>query len=349
MPHKRLLILCLPAFLILTAITACGPGRIKTTILMPAKSTAAAKVRRIAVLPFDGPWYSGVTQGLSARVEALLASIRVNDEKYFVVVDRQNLDRILREQEISLSAAADPKTAVRIGKVTGVEALLTGTVVEAAVRDEYYTRKTQKCASSNKKGVCTRYYEVSHRCTERTAILTFIPKLVDVTTGHLLFSESLGKKLSDSACPTLGDTLWSKEQMIAHLTDATLDELSRWLAPYPMKVRLRLKGADKMVKKIDEVKAKFKIAVKFAGNKRLDRACELWAECHEITRDDSIAVLFNMGVCREIAGDFQGARDFYVQADKACVEPDSTVSNALKRIQERLSSQEQLDQQMGDE
>jgi len=329
-------------------LVSCGPRRIKTTILMPARSSAAAKVRRVAVWPFEGSWYTRAGTGLGARIEAMLTNIKVNGEKYFTVVDRQNLNRILQEQEISLSAAADPTTAVRIGKVTGIQALLTGTILEASVRDEPYVVKSRKCVSTNKKGLCTRFREVRHRCIKRTAVLSFVSKLVDVTTGNVLFSETLTRRTQDSGCPSRGETLLGEADMFRGITESALEELAKWLAPYPAVVRLKLKNADRVVRNIDEVLVKFKAAVKFSDKRRIDRACELWAECYEITRDDSLSVLFNMGVCREVSGDFAEALEFYTRADKASLEPDDTITEALERIGKLLDKKDELDSQLNE-
>lgn len=40
------------------------------------------------------------------------------------VIDRQNMDAMLKEQELSQSGTIDPETAKRIGKVTGADAIL---------------------------------------------------------------------------------------------------------------------------------------------------------------------------------------------------------------------------------
>jgi curli biogenesis system outer membrane secretion channel CsgG len=46
----------------------------------------------------------------------------------FRVVDRQMLDQILKEQNLSVSDRADPNTAIKIGKILACDAMIVGTV-----------------------------------------------------------------------------------------------------------------------------------------------------------------------------------------------------------------------------
>lgn len=97
--------------------------------LAAALGEAAARkgVKRVAVIPFVGPRgtasYSGSV--LSARlVTALLGRGGLD------VVERPLLESILSEQKLGLFGVMDPSTAKAVGKVLGVDAILTGTVVE---------------------------------------------------------------------------------------------------------------------------------------------------------------------------------------------------------------------------
>lgn len=84
-------------------------------------------VKRVAVIPFAGPRggasYSGAV--LSERlVSRLLARGGLE------VVERPLLDSVLREQKLGLFGVMDPRTAQALGRVLGVDAILSGTAVE---------------------------------------------------------------------------------------------------------------------------------------------------------------------------------------------------------------------------
>ena len=85
--------------------------------------------RRIAVMPFE---YGSVTSQVGTYdvgkgVTELMINRLVSDGTYRVV-DRQMLDQILKEQNLSVSDRADPNTAIRIGKLLACDAMVVGTV-----------------------------------------------------------------------------------------------------------------------------------------------------------------------------------------------------------------------------
>ncbi|MBY0356626.1 MAG: hypothetical protein K2W82_01385 [Candidatus Obscuribacterales bacterium] len=93
-----------------------------------APAQADAK-RRIAVLPFE---YGAVTSQVGTvdvgkGITTLMITRLVNDGTY-KVVDRQMLDQILKEQNLSVSDRADPQTALKIGKILACDAIIVGTV-----------------------------------------------------------------------------------------------------------------------------------------------------------------------------------------------------------------------------
>ncbi len=331
----------------LALVSGCGHQVVKTQVLLPARCDAAGSVRRVAVAPFSGVyWYTSRSRNLAAGAEAALAGVKVKGKPYFTVLDRQNFNRVVSEQKISLSNLADPTTAAKVGKIAGVEALLTGRVVKSGVKDSSYTVKTKECAKKNKKGKCTKHYQKEHRCVRRIASLSFIPKLIDVSTGAVLFSETISAGRQHEACPDMGQSIIAKGTLFDQAERDALSELVLWVAPHYVTMELALKDADACVKESDVAKAKFAGAQTFADAGRLDRACDLWSQCFEITRDGSVAVLFNMGVCSEIRGDYNAALDYFDQADRSLLEPDDMVNAALERVKNMLAKKSRLDSQM---
>src|SRR5580704_9460765 len=94
----------------------------------PFAAFASAK-RRVAVMPFEyGSVSSEVgTFDVGKGITSLLITKLVNDGTYSVV-DRQMLDSILKEQNLSVSDRADPATACKIGKILSVDAIMVGTI-----------------------------------------------------------------------------------------------------------------------------------------------------------------------------------------------------------------------------
>jgi curli biogenesis system outer membrane secretion channel CsgG len=107
------------------------------TVAVPLVAGAAASDKpRIAVLEFKNKadnqyWWSG---GAEAMQDVFVTEL-VKSGK-FRVVEREQLQALMQEKNLSLSGDIDPATAVRVGKLLGVNYLLTGAVTEYGITDK---------------------------------------------------------------------------------------------------------------------------------------------------------------------------------------------------------------------
>jgi curli biogenesis system outer membrane secretion channel CsgG len=102
-----------------------------TAVMLAAATPAAAAdgaKPRVAVLEFRNKAPNG-WGGAGASAQDILVTELVKKGK-FRVIDRERLNDLLREKNLSLSGDIDPKTAVEAGKLLGVEYLLVGSVTE---------------------------------------------------------------------------------------------------------------------------------------------------------------------------------------------------------------------------
>lgn len=99
-----------------------------------ASSEALAQKPRVAVIEFKDKtsrytWYQA-----GQAAQDMFVTELVKTGKYRVI-DREQLDAIMREKNLSLSGEIDPRTAVKAGKLLGVEYLITGALTELGVAD----------------------------------------------------------------------------------------------------------------------------------------------------------------------------------------------------------------------
>ena len=98
-------------------------------MLVPASAFGADKAR-VAVLEFknkaDNQWWSS---GGGAAAQDVFVTELVKSGK-FRVIDREALSTLMREKNLSLSGDIDASTAIRAGKLLGVQYFLTGAVTE---------------------------------------------------------------------------------------------------------------------------------------------------------------------------------------------------------------------------
>lgn len=91
---------------------------------------------RIAVLEFKNKtdnqywWHGG-----NAATQDVFVTELVKSGK-FSVTNREQLQALMAEKNLTLSGEVDPRTAVKVGKLLGVNYLLTGAVTEYGVDDK---------------------------------------------------------------------------------------------------------------------------------------------------------------------------------------------------------------------
>jgi curli biogenesis system outer membrane secretion channel CsgG len=98
-----------------------------------AAAGAANDKPRIAVIEFKNKadnqwWYSG---GAEAAQDVFVTELVKSGR--FRVVEREQLQALMQEKNLALAGDIDPSTAVRAGRLLGVDYILTGAVTEYGV------------------------------------------------------------------------------------------------------------------------------------------------------------------------------------------------------------------------
>ena len=329
--------------LILLALILISSGcatKIKTTMLTPAKSHEASTLKRIAVLPFSGRG----ARNFNADIEALLVKIRVKGKPYFSVVERSAMRKILREQAFHLSGAVDQKTAVKIGRLVGAEGVILGTVTLSTTENKRYSERRSKCVSKDKDGKCKKRRQYTVSCTQRDAWFSFIPKVVSVTTGEIVASETLTGHTSDRGCRDSGQPIRGKGEMLAVAKKEALSKFRLMMAPYHVRMEIVLLDDDDSDPP-DAAEDRIERGIEWAKAGRMDRACELWHEACDI-HPQGYAIHYLLGVCAEISGDLDKALECYQKADRMTGEPVEEINQALGRIRVRIGKEKRLEQQL---
>jgi hypothetical protein len=87
-----------------------------------------ARIRTVAIPPLvDAP---GAEAGYSGKAVAGVLCQELMAVPGIRVVERERLSTVISEQHLGHSDLADPKTAVRLGKLIGADAVMTGSVTQ---------------------------------------------------------------------------------------------------------------------------------------------------------------------------------------------------------------------------
>jgi TolB-like protein len=87
----------------------------------------------VAVLPFSHASKSAQYEPLAEAMGEMIAAC-LGNSKELTFVDRRDLDKVLREHEITLSGIVDAKTKIEVGKLLGASHVLTGAVTVVGKR-----------------------------------------------------------------------------------------------------------------------------------------------------------------------------------------------------------------------
>jgi len=133
---------------------------------------------RIAVLEFqnkaDSAWGWWRDRGAAAMQDVFVTEL-VKSGK-FRVIDRERLDALMREKNLSLSGDVDPATAVQAGRLLGVEYFLVGAVTEYGSTE----------AGAHGRGVRGL---PGFRAGKKTFVAAANARIINAETGEILWAD----------------------------------------------------------------------------------------------------------------------------------------------------------------
>jgi curli biogenesis system outer membrane secretion channel CsgG len=141
----------------------------------PAPPKIHGPKKRVGIVDFDDASHHGYWGGSrNALAEAArdVTTEALVKSGAFVVIEREQIAQILKEQGLGMTGAISPQTAAKAGKLLGLQAIITGKITDF---DE-----------STKTGGFGGYYQ-SH---ERIATARVSLRMTDATTGEIWVAES---------------------------------------------------------------------------------------------------------------------------------------------------------------
>jgi curli biogenesis system outer membrane secretion channel CsgG len=184
-----------------------------TVAVFSALSSSAANKPRLAVLEFGHKALNSRWWGSGGAAQDMFITELVKSGQ-FSVVDRERLDAIMREKNLSLSGDVDPRTAVQAGKLLGVEYLLFGNVTE-------FGEQENKAQVGWGIGVDVR---------KKKFVAALDCRLVSTTTGEILWADTGSKEESNVKVFVMGSGGGvDDERMFDKVLRPVVQELSKKL------------------------------------------------------------------------------------------------------------------------
>ena len=141
----------------------------------PGLIAQAKKKERMAIMPFAES--GSKIDGAGAAAADVLTEVLVKNKR-FSLVEREQLDAVIKEQKLGMTGLIDDATAAQVGRLLGVKYMIFGNVNDASAKKVKRTARRK-----DKKGnVVTRpYWEI--QCN---ALVT--ARVIDIETGEILFA-----------------------------------------------------------------------------------------------------------------------------------------------------------------
>ncbi|NUO83532.1 hypothetical protein HUU05_25950 [candidate division KSB1 bacterium] len=107
--------------------------QVATPALPPANDTSAALSHRplLAVFPFSAVHSDSAEHSLGKTLAEMLTTALINRNNYRII-ERNQLERVFQEQALGQSGALESETAVAVGNILGVQAVVVGTLSKPA-------------------------------------------------------------------------------------------------------------------------------------------------------------------------------------------------------------------------
>lgn len=334
--------------------TGCAQ-KVRIKALNPAEVGAMASKKKVAVTQFKND-----KVGLSGKIEAEIARQKLDKKRYFTVLSRKDLAKVIAEQKLQSSEMIDASTATKIGKGIGAQAIITGEVASANGENSSYMQDREKCLQYYKdSGECAkwRYYKV--KCNTTQASVSANINIVDVESGTIIYGDTFTKNYSGDSCkagaPGLGlglllgsrpKQVLSKTQAINKLTSDIASEFVYKLTPNYIYFNVALLDSIELDNVTDAQQKQFEAALEYIKAARYDKAKKILKKLMDSLDGKSYVVAYVYGVVYEATGNFDKAKEIYTIADEDALEPVPEINLAMTRIDRLIEKRDEARKQM---
>lgn len=326
----RQLIFTLVWIAVLATSVSCTQS-IQIKVLEPAKVSRAAQTKQLAVSPFKKD-----SVGLSAKIETVLSKQKVEGKPFFTTVSRNEVDRLIQEQNLQYSGVLKEDRLVEAGQLLGVQAFISGEVSAASGQDEPYYEERYRCL--DKKCKETQTYQV--RCTRRNFTLAATVKMTDVARGDIIVAENFSKHRSATSCVDQQQSLPALSAGLDRLSNEIARQFVAMLTPQYRSLKVELLD-DPDIDYTAEQEKTLDVALEFIEAGRYDKAERLLSALLSATQERSYVAAYNLGVVKEAQGEYDRAKRLYQLADQLQTKPVEAINQAVIRIDRVIKQYDQ--------
>ncbi len=300
-------------------LRCAGSSQISVKVLKPA-AIHMPGIYKVAVVDFEGPEMSG------SQVATMMQSMLMQTQHY-EIMERENLKRILEEQNLGMAGILDETTAVQVGKVLGVDALIFGQVsqyevppdkkITKKVKEKKFTGKYETVEEKGKDGKVVKkkkkiYEDVwidrEYWVREGNVAVNF--RVVNVETGQLLAAHSESKSYNSEKNKSFWQSMTSSQadlkpagEILSNLSKSICTKFTKMIAPYHVSEKRTIESGE----------GDINTGKQFAESGLWPEAIESWERAVK-QQPNEPAGYYNLGLAYELNGDLDRAEAAFIKA-----------------------------------
>lgn len=220
--------------------------------------------------------------------------------KIFDIVERSALETVLREQNLNMTGLVDISQASEVGKVLGVNAIITG---KYSILSEDTPTREERTYYKNKR----KYTTIVDCITRKTTVSASI-RIIGIETAQILGNYSNSAKAEQKKCEEEISKLTPREMQVQACMNTLGNAFASYINPYFVKLEIELEKI-----KTKEFEKRADEAANAAEKDDIDRAYLLYYSIYQEDQYDP-KVLYNLGVLNEVVGNFKEANQMYANA-----------------------------------
>ena len=210
---------------------------------------------------------------------------------FYQVIEREQLQKVLKEQSLSLSGALDENSAAEVGKVLGLDVIIMGNIS--------YTSNDEKGTSLL--GLTTS----GSNCLKRTVTMSGTMKLISVETAQIVGTKNAQASISINKCDDQRSAIKRPEEYAEILLNNIARQFTDYFTPGYQFVEFEFEKI-----KLKEFKGQSKEASDYIENGDLDHAFPIF---YAMYQEDSYnpKAAYNLGALYEMVGAYEDAFEYY--------------------------------------
>ncbi|MBB5719023.1 tetratricopeptide (TPR) repeat protein [Stakelama sediminis] len=228
----------------------------------------------------------------------------------------------------------DVMTATRRAFRNGdAQGLLSGTILTSVNRSRF--RDTRETCVERKDGDCVKHERKKVDCLRRTATVRASLQIERTADSRIVYSQQIPQSTTLSWCP--GDRHEeSIDTVMMRMIGQIAGQFAADITPEHKRYAIRFRESRKDMPK--EIGKQFKEAVHMT-KRDVDAACQSW-QALDAQLPDNASITFDLGLCAEHKGDYQGALAKYERASQLIGGSNNEGDEGVARIHRLIAGRE---------